>query len=475
MALIRRVLYDFPRWIQGLDRPHDTSLEVDTEGEPQPGDPTETFWTQELTSAKGENITWTFSEPVEYGQFVTGDYFVIGPVVVTDISRPNVADYGVGRDGSEVNPKPWTAHGYDDRPTGYSASLNMANSLPYTMGVNESLISSISRRPEIIDPRSSRRPALQVAAILTCLENVPPVGSFRPPYCGTDKPIYSSVGMRTDFLYHPDITLSTGAGSVMFSLPWIDHTQGWQGDDVHPADNMPNYGGTMARQTSLAGVRLINNAPTAGKMELLRNFVQMGIDNYEIVKEAAKDPNFSWSWGWVGGSIGVGRKLPILFAGIALESQTLLDVATDFNTMFWFQEDGQTFYLTQADRDMTYDPVNCSGSSLFCHPGHYDDIPLGTAVWAERAHRSRTTGYNYLPGNVNSYRQISYPVFIGAALCVRWLGIESAWNYDPFVDFVDYAYSQDYGMNSGYVEQIVLDQYQAYRDATPLNVLGTWA
>ena len=31
-------------------------------------------------------ITWTFSEPVPVGQFVNGDYYVVGPCTITAIS-----------------------------------------------------------------------------------------------------------------------------------------------------------------------------------------------------------------------------------------------------------------------------------------------------------------------------------------------------------------------------------------------------
>jgi hypothetical protein len=44
-------------------------------------------------------ITWAFSKPTRVGQFVNGDYYVVGPVVVTAIDPP-LKD---GRNGSVVN------------------------------------------------------------------------------------------------------------------------------------------------------------------------------------------------------------------------------------------------------------------------------------------------------------------------------------------------------------------------------------
>src|SRR5262249_29337679 len=39
-----------------------------------------------MSSVIKDGITWTFSQAVPVGQFVTGDYFVVGPVTITDIS-----------------------------------------------------------------------------------------------------------------------------------------------------------------------------------------------------------------------------------------------------------------------------------------------------------------------------------------------------------------------------------------------------
>ena len=45
------------------------------------------FFVDGLTSNSitKDNITWTFSENVEYGQFVNGDYFIIGSCTVISI------------------------------------------------------------------------------------------------------------------------------------------------------------------------------------------------------------------------------------------------------------------------------------------------------------------------------------------------------------------------------------------------------
>jgi hypothetical protein len=37
------------------------------------------------SSITKDGVTWTFSESVPVGQFVTGDYYVVGPVTITAI------------------------------------------------------------------------------------------------------------------------------------------------------------------------------------------------------------------------------------------------------------------------------------------------------------------------------------------------------------------------------------------------------
>jgi len=43
------------------------------------------------TSVTKDSITWTFDHPVPVGQFINGDYYVIGPVTVTAIDPPTTS------------------------------------------------------------------------------------------------------------------------------------------------------------------------------------------------------------------------------------------------------------------------------------------------------------------------------------------------------------------------------------------------
>jgi len=406
------------------------------------------------SSISKDGITWTFDREYITGRFVTGDWWVLGPVTVTSITRPAGTP---GRDGSMVNPLPsLVTHGYDARVGDYRAELNVALSLPrLELAPGASLVSTISRNPNELE-RANRRPALEVAAVLTVLDEIPARNSFRPPYSGQEKPIYSSGRMNTDLLLQLPLpasapTLQWAADTV--AKPWIDHVYGWQGDDLHPDQNLNNYGGGISRNVNDVALRLLIEGSLEDKLPAIIGLTQIGIDNYALVRTGA-------NWGDVGGTIGVGRKLPILFAGLMLGERSLRRVAFDYDTRRVFQEDGQTFYLTQSERDGTLHPANCSGSSSFCHPGFYDALSDGTPAWGERHRRWQSGNYNYLPGKM-VYQGITHHSTLGAALFVRLLGLEALWNYDAFLDWTDRSRSE--GLSGSWGSQFSRDMWNSYR------------
>jgi hypothetical protein len=405
------------------------------------------------SSVTQHGITWELDASYPHGQFVNGDHWVVGPIVVTAITQSsNMAE----RDGSMVNPMPSTEHGYDGRVGGYDPMLDVSGQLPsLALEPGTSLVSTISRVPEVTE-RAERRPALEVAAVLTVLDAPAPANSFRPPYAGTDKPLYSAAALQTERLLRLEPVASTPAldeTAAKFAKPWIDNVLEWQGDDLHPLQNLDNYGAGISRDAGDGALRLLLDDSAEAKRDLLIGYVQLGIDDYGLVASGG-------NWGNVGGTIGVGRKIPILVAGLLLDDADLLNVAVDFDTRNVFQEDGQTFYLTQAERDGTYHADNCSGDAAYCHPGYYDDVPLGTACWGERHYRWLTSGYNYLPGKI-SYRALTHESTTGAALVVQLLGMQAEWNHDPFLDWTDRAKAD--GVTGTWGSQFSDDMWDAYR------------
>ncbi|HSU52250.1 MAG TPA: hypothetical protein VLJ41_16700, partial [Segetibacter sp.] len=113
-------------------------------------------------------ITWTFDKPAKTGQFITGDWWVIGPVTIVKITpvpgatHPENINITINRwndtslkldttmrNGSMIVLKAGGTHGYDSR----SASFRKkdAITLPLLLTPNLSLISSESNTTLPVD------------------------------------------------------------------------------------------------------------------------------------------------------------------------------------------------------------------------------------------------------------------------------------------------------------------------------------
>ena len=80
-------------------------------------------------------ITWTFDKDYTIGQFVNGDYWVVGPVTIIGINPASVEINGRMINGSMVNPSPrlGQTQSYDSamygrfaRPGNHNPNLNVA-------------------------------------------------------------------------------------------------------------------------------------------------------------------------------------------------------------------------------------------------------------------------------------------------------------------------------------------------------------
>lgn len=127
------------------------------------------------------------------------------------------------------------------------------------------------------------RVTLKAAAILTCLKEVPSADAFRPPFTGTDKPIFRANDIQWELL--PKLK---PAGDIpswdefegYFSRCWIDHLMSWEQQELVPNENMPNYGREHSRLISIASVMLLLDVPKEKKEKLTIGLIQHGIDLY---------------------------------------------------------------------------------------------------------------------------------------------------------------------------------------------------
>jgi len=401
------------------------------------------------TSVSQYGITWTFDGDYTVGRFATGDWWVVGPVTLVDIST-DLHDDGfvpaAGDDGSMLNPNATGLQGYEDGLSSYRADLNAAlpngqpisTSNPLVLQGGSSLVSQVSWLynpdgtkeagcPALSGSTGAPRPATRTGAILTVLAEPAPEGSFRPAYCGSDKTIKFNVAdLDLDALEtldpvgnEPDV--ATLAGRIQ--RPWIDHVHEWAGAMLHPSENMPNYGRDMAK--ILADVALLANVDFAqlpgspNKVDLLVPYVQFGIDCAGIADVGG---------GWPpNGGHGPGRKLPILVAGLLLDDPHMLGCGqwdTDFH------DDMQTFYVTQETVDITNGPTWNPDTRADLEPYEVSDI--GMPEWGIR-HATRPEADNRAWNA--TYRSVNGAVIPSTALAAAIMGLRDDWNHEAYFDY----------------------------------------
>ena len=281
-------------------------------------------------------ITWTFEKPARTGQFINGDWYVVGPVTVVKIDpaprygkevaddeldgREKVAIDRRCRNGSMLNSPARQEVAWDSGILNYYHPEHRAR-LPIAMKPGDSLASSISLRkgekvtypyhPGTVRGEDDNSP-VKIVAVLTCVAEPLPPDAFRPGYCGHDPRIYLARDLKRELLPHFDRPAGTPDPAQFaenFQRPWCD--AGFFSFDV-PQQSMPNYAQAYAQ--CLANAVLLaccDGTRPEDRERLIINVIQIGIDHYGLVRNGHP--------GWAAhGGHGSGRKFPIVFAGAML-------------------------------------------------------------------------------------------------------------------------------------------------------------
>jgi len=428
-------------------------------------------------------ITWAFDKDVKTGTFANGDHWVVGPVNVIGITTDLHAEGFTsepGEDGSMVNPGVDNRQGYNKRLSSYDESLNaglaggdpISAKNPLALPAGSSLVSTVSwlyRSEGDAEPGAPRfnkgtntpRPIVRTGAVLTVLPESPPEGSFRPPYSGTDKTIKFQVkDLDLTKLKNLEPTGSdpnpeTLAGQIL--RPWIDHVYEYLGAFVHPSENMPSYGRDMAAVINHAALVLnLDFAQLPGgydKKDLLIPFVQMGIDFAGIA-----DAGGGWP---ANGGHHMGRKLPIFVAGIVLNDPHLSSVG-QWETRF--QEDEQTFIVTQDDVDRSnsgqWKPDARGGN-----PEPYTPEDIGLAEWGIR--HAKDPLMDNREWNA-PYRAINNASIPGFALAARILDKEDAWNHSALFAYADRVMEKgEFATGANYPSPFLIALWNYYKNSNP--------
>lgn len=362
-------------------------------------------------------ITWTFDEPVPYGRFANGDYWVIGPLTVESVTPA----FDGAHHGLEVNPADIVAQGFDTRVADFDAARVPA--LPYEAQPGESLVKAISLEP--LDDAACR-PCLRTAAVLTVLAEQPPdLGAtvFRPPYFGAGKPLYSTNDLREEILpaYAPTPSAPAMADVLArFERVHLDHKNNWTGAFLHPTENMAEYGSSVSVENAEGALRLMLDDPPADKTDLLVAYVQLGIDLFHMLEGGQTWP--------ANGGHGEGRKLPIAFAAALLDDAAIRDAVTGAGPAAFGENGGM------------YDSEAAGG--VLWGQGDYTEEMYWTNLVFDTGSRTLSDPYRMIdgghrPGWSYQFCCTSLPYKANATAAILMPEIEAMWGFDPFFGYVD--------------------------------------
>lgn len=390
-------------------------------GEEPPSELTPTTMQSSVTQY---GVTWTFDQAYPVGQYCNGDYFVVGPVVITSIT-PASNTAGRVMHGCEVNLTIGSQQGYD--------TIGNSNNVPFNAAKNKdpgytgqalavstgSVVKAISKA----SPAGGTRPILDTLAILTVVDEVPPAGAFRPPPYGTDKTArwfesqlnYEILQSLTPVGTHQ--SLATQVTNIRRF--WNEQATSWVGRALHPESNQPDYGREIQNTLGQALLTLHLNYSPEQKRDLFVHMVQKGLDIF-----GARSIGASWN---ADGGHNPGRKMPMLLAGLALNDSAIL-LQADGTANRRFQEDQQTFYVSQADVDL----ARYTADGRRRDP--YTSEMIGMPEWGEKHYNTP----NRDGSNWDAYYREIGSGFVAHCLCAHLTpGAVEAWNWPAYFDYVD--------------------------------------
>ena len=439
-------------------------------------------------------MTWTFDQAARVGRFVNGDFYVVGPVTIVEITpRPLYgvevpADQLDGTDKQRAE-KDRVRNGFmlnppAERKVSYDSGVRnlfdpaLIQKLPVSMKPGDSLVSTISMPMGLLvspplaiehtDNKGLRGVAdsspVKDAAVLTCLAEPQPADAFRPSYCDRTQKIYLARNLKRELL--PAVVPAGDAPKLEEYIrytqrPWVNTCYfGFE----HPNANMPGYGREVGRVVGNAALLLCCNFTPEQKEPLLDNFVQVGIDLGGIVR--AGGPGW-YCWG----GHGTGRKLPIVFAGFLLGDEELAHIHKSFPKAC-FAEDEQTAYgdcWTGAKVVFTghsgIDEITGIGRDYVRGPawGPYEHIP--PSAWGQGQRTSE------------GYRHTASLSWVAQALALRLMHAEKAWDHDAFFDYVDrwmYQTDEKLSVHDRCWENFVIEMWAQHRAAPGMPPTDGW-
>lgn len=376
-------------------------------------------------------VSLQFDQDYPHGQFANGDWWVC-PTTPGGTVRLNriTPDYigATTRHGWMINPSSMSEQSLDGRRSGWNPSL--MPSLPADISGGSSVVKAVS----YADPGGTSPdhiPSLETAVVLTVLNTPPsqPAQTFRPPYYGSYKPLYTIADIDQSKL--PSLA-PVGSPPTLnwvrdrFQRLQLDNYHQFQSRYIHPADNfratpgsgdISNYGASLARDNNSAILRLMLNDSWAQKQAALVNVLQAGLDWFGTVNAGG---------GWtVNGGHSAGRKIMIFFAAMMFDSNEIKQVmASPAENVF--PENDYISWSPSAQQYLWGAPGSASA--------YWSAVETGNGNRQIADPTSQIDG-GYSPGA--GYQNITTSNFSEAALIVRLMDGIDVWAHDGFLSYVD--------------------------------------
>jgi hypothetical protein len=282
------------------------------------------------------------------GRFANGDWYVVGPAVIRQITPAIVGSGASLRNGVDVNPAVTSgnAQRWDGRLEGVQ---NPTVSFPYIAQPGQSVVKYVSNNPGGECPD---RHCGKFAAVLTVLGSAPasPETTFRPPYWGSYKPLFSTSSLDLGLLKRlsssaVDAKISRAEATRRTAHFRLDNSPSSvaAGGELEPVDAFYEgnaWGANVLRaDAEVALWLLLDNAcaappcsaaaDQAAKLPVLIGFVQNGIDLW-----AGTRGGLNITRG--GGGNSAGKLFLEVFAATFLRSsQMAADIAAAPERNFW--------------------------------------------------------------------------------------------------------------------------------------------
>ncbi|HUT60313.1 MAG TPA: hypothetical protein VNA25_20905 [Phycisphaerae bacterium] len=393
-------------------------------------------------------ITWTFEKPVRVGQFVNGEWYVVGPATVGSIDPApvvgrDVPEASIGdreredrkdgrfqRNGSVVNPPPVMGKsGFDSRAPFRLYDPKLTAALPIRLKPGDALISSRSAGANL--RRRGHYTPVEDLAILTCLKEPVPADAFRPGYMDRKQTIYLARDLKRELLPKlAQVEFENKKGLLAmpqltdrFAKPWF-LLNVFKGD--HGSYQWGGYGQRSCYYLGQSFLYLCLDYPAEKKEPLLLAVTGFGIDCWGIVKSG--HPGFPAWGGW-----NSGYKMPIVFGGYLLGDEKMASPSKAYPKVS-FQEDEQT----------AYGPCWNGAKVVFCGHSGYDAATLksrdkvrGGAMWGLYEHLHPSFWVKDQVQSDGYRRCCNSRTWQAQALVCRIMKLEKYWAHDAFFDYMD--------------------------------------